>query len=318
VGANCKKCAKIYFALERLTLTNQLHHSISCLFSTADYRIPGLASDLYSKRETACGQQYVYTLSRCLVRRNQHDEFYECRIFCHKFLTHCAVQRLVQMQSTATLVPFFQPVLQILQLRPPAANNNNSGMDDHDTLAVPTPIRKFHRLRLSDGDFHMPATLSDNFNAMMEQQELKEKYVIQVLEFGVYLVHGTVGIHVIKANVVTTTPAYIFGDPVPLEQQSSVASETGAGMDESAAMQNLYKCQCPVQQHEYHITSKIPRTGWQVDAQGVEPAPEAIYIPDIMTSADRPIPRLLLTNSSSSPPCSSPLTVAAELSDDQL
>lgn len=298
------------------------------------YRIaPGLAnrSDLYSKREVACGQQFVYTLSRCLIRKpavfqqdsnsndtdnndnpQQTQEYYEFRIFCSKFLTHRAVQSLVQMQSTATLVPYFQPVLQVLNLQPPADNDNNSSSinSNNNNPLVPTPIRKFYRLRLSDGDFHMPATLSDSFNAMIEQRELREKYVLQVLEFGVYTVFGTVGIHVIRAAVVTSTPAYVFGNPVPLEEaaagggggepmsvdNSNNSNNDNKLADSAAALRNLYRCQCPVDEQLEH-TSKIPRTGWQVDAHGREPAPHCSWIPDHGSinadSTAPPVPRLL-------------------------
>jgi len=273
------------------------------------YRIaPGLAnrSDLYSKREVACGQQYVYTLSRCLIRNNNNnangqqqqgdgdgdDCHYEFRIFGSKFLTHRAVPSLVQMQSTATLVPCFQPVLQVLEVQPPAdaattmdpqqQQYHHHHSNSLDLSLIPAPIRKFYRVRLSDGDYCLNGTLADH-HLNNNEGELREKYVIQVLEFGVYTAHGRVHIHVIKAVVITTTPAYVFGDPVPFdedaEQEKNADSSSSSSSDHPTAMQNLYKCQCPVDEQQEH-TRKIPRTGWQVDAHGAEPAPTCSWIPD--------------------------------------
>lgn len=74
------------------------------------YRIDGLENgDLYSKREVACGQQFVYTLSISINAAQQ----VECRIFCSKLLTHRAVKSLAlngRREST------FQPLLQVIRL----------------------------------------------------------------------------------------------------------------------------------------------------------------------------------------------------------
>lgn len=75
------------------------------------YRIDGLANgELYSKREVACGQQHVYTLS---ISVNSSGTS-ECRIFCSKLLTHCAVRLLARSRSTRD--PSFQPLMQIIQI----------------------------------------------------------------------------------------------------------------------------------------------------------------------------------------------------------
>jgi hypothetical protein len=74
------------------------------------YRIDGLANgELYSKREVACGQQYVYTLSISLNK----DQQVECRLFCSKLLTHRAVKSLVRNLDG---VPSFQPILQVIRI----------------------------------------------------------------------------------------------------------------------------------------------------------------------------------------------------------
>jgi hypothetical protein len=74
------------------------------------YRIDGLANgELYSKREVACGQQYVYTLSISLNK----DQQVECRLFCSKLLTHRAVKSLVRNRNE---LPSFQPILQVIRI----------------------------------------------------------------------------------------------------------------------------------------------------------------------------------------------------------
>ena len=73
------------------------------------YRIDGLANgELYSKREVACGQQHVYTLS-CTVLNNN----VECRIFSSKLLTDQAVRILSSRRGAD---PNFQPLLQIFHI----------------------------------------------------------------------------------------------------------------------------------------------------------------------------------------------------------
>ena len=78
------------------------------------YRIDGLANgELYSKREVACGQQYVYTLSISVNKEQPSDQQVECRLFCSKLLTYHAVKGLVRTSNRA---PTFQPILQVIQI----------------------------------------------------------------------------------------------------------------------------------------------------------------------------------------------------------
>lgn len=81
------------------------------------YRIDGLHNgELYSKREVACGQQYVYTLS-CSF--HEPKDRYECRIFCSKLLTHLGVQNLVrrrQQRQRQQRAGITQPLLQVIQV----------------------------------------------------------------------------------------------------------------------------------------------------------------------------------------------------------
>ena len=74
------------------------------------YHINGLANgELYSKREVACGQQHVYTLSISPTE----DGTTECRIFCSQLLTHKAIRTLAKNRTTRD--PAFQPLLQIIK-----------------------------------------------------------------------------------------------------------------------------------------------------------------------------------------------------------
>jgi hypothetical protein len=74
------------------------------------YYIDGLANgELYSKREVACGQQCVYTLSISVSK----DQQMECRIFSSKVLTHRAVKTLARSRNRD---PTFQPLLQIIRI----------------------------------------------------------------------------------------------------------------------------------------------------------------------------------------------------------
>lgn len=325
-------------------------------------------SDLYTKREVAVGQQYVYTISRCLRNNNLPSTtsftldgadmlegttagfpYYECRIFGSKFLTHNAIQSLRTMQSTASIAPCFQPVLQVLEITPPAspsspgttpnANStanaalpfNNGNVLDTAALAaslaaastnplsavVPRPIRKYYRVRLSDGDYHMPGTLAPELNALLENGNLNERNVLRVLEFGVYTIYGCAGIHILRAVVVTTTPSYVFGEPVALEDvpalppnmasnaternespifldectatddhltalirtdtRSSAAFQQQQQPQQDSGLQNLYTHRCSIQDDE--ANSRIPKSGWRVDSHGMEPAPVCTWIP---------------------------------------
>jgi hypothetical protein len=94
------------------------------------YHIHGLASgDLYSKREVACGQQHVYTLSISVVESGMT----ECRIFCSQLLTHKSIRTLAKNRPTRD--PSFQPLLQIIRI-----DNHNSGEEGFMVSHVPSSL----------------------------------------------------------------------------------------------------------------------------------------------------------------------------------
>lgn len=270
--------------------------------------------DLYSKRETTCGQSVVYTLSCCTIsvpvstENNQGKStdytdnnkgsfcsgekqrslygnniafsdkgthYREYRIFSSQFLTYHAVRNLDMLQSSSDFSPLFQPVLQvIIDIVEP----------DETNLQIPTPIRKFYRVRLSDSELHMTGTFASELSYLFEQNEISINCVIKVLEYGLYQVSsdGTessepnvrsiTGIHVIKASVVTTAPLHPFGEPIALEvynsQQNSTSSMPNSLIEGMATMndpdectyqglQNLYICSYPIDTATNNATTTV-------------------------------------------------------------
>lgn len=104
------------------------------------YKIDGLTNgELYSKREVACGQQHVYTLS---VSVNKVTESVECRIFCSKLLTHGGV---IKMARNHPQDQHFEPILQIVR-------TNDELVDDKKVTVVrpvPSSIEAISALRSS-------------------------------------------------------------------------------------------------------------------------------------------------------------------------
>jgi hypothetical protein len=221
------------------------------------YLIAPLANnDLYAKREVACGQQRVYTLS-CSTKEEQ----YECRIFCSTLLTSGAIFNLQSMQKTSVVEPVIQPVLQIIELKEPESS-------------VPTPIRKYYRVRVSDGEVHMAGTLATAWNSMVESKEVLARSICKILQYGLYEIDGTVCIHIREMSIVTTNPGQRFGRPIPLEEADGYSRE-----HQSENLLSLYSCTHPRVQGAKDI--KVPRTGWQVDDQGDGPVPSCTWMPPL-------------------------------------
>lgn len=75
------------------------------------YYIHGLENgELYSKREVACGQQHVYTLSIS----DAGEGTTECRIFCSNLLTNRSVNMLARRENSGD--SSFSPLLQIIRI----------------------------------------------------------------------------------------------------------------------------------------------------------------------------------------------------------
>jgi hypothetical protein len=103
------------------------------------YKIDGLTNgELYSKREVACGQQHVYTLS-VSVNKKKDTESVECRIFCSKLLTHGGV---IKMARNHPQDQSFEPILQIVRI-------NEENVDERKATVVRT-VSLAHRNNASD------------------------------------------------------------------------------------------------------------------------------------------------------------------------
>jgi hypothetical protein len=313
---------------------------------------------LYSKREIATGQARVYHLSRCLVKRptttqpverndtttktaennnddanvNETNDYYEYRIFASPFLTTGAVRQFHEMNLQNTIDPFFQPVVQFIDITAPSSSSSTTcsippisemtkygavdlststnttwssnasfSMDENswETTVIPTPIRKYYRIRLSDGEHFVPGTLSRELNTLVKNG-LQENHVIRILEFGLYTLHDqTTAVHIMKASVVSTLPLFRFGNPVAISNADANGTtnvtpkqqeppEGNHRHDKSTVesgapdgVQNLYRCRQFVNHSDNHHHSgleRIPSTGWILE-EGASPAPTCTWIP---------------------------------------
>jgi len=244
------------------------------------YYIDGLANgDLYSKREVACGQQYVYTLS--ISSSSTNDET-ECRIFCSKLLTHNGCQIIANNNHDDHDV-LFQPMLQIIQV----TDDDN----DHYTL-----------LQLSDGEHYLNAKIRNSERS----QDLKPNTLIKVLKFTKYTTNGEeVAIHLKKISIVSLDPGHKFGNPVYYYDVFDVAEDhspaevvvvmeqddnnpillerevTERLLLQQPPMSNkkeqplweLYSCRFTSQEKPIHSKLPSPFTGWKLDSHGCAPVP---------------------------------------------
>jgi BTB/POZ domain len=300
-GSGSRDVDGIYYALTNATNSTGLG-GVNHPFLRSSLFHNGTKNVLYTKREVVVGQQHVYTLSRCLRYRHrdtspnggvgiddlaeeshpERDAYYECRIFCCPFLTQGAVRNLQMMQATASLVPCYQPVMQVV-LTPPKISDD-----------VPTPIRKYYRVRLSDGAWHMPATLAPELNALVERNEIDVNRALRILEFGVYTIYGCAAIHVLKAATINgsspSKPLHLFGNPRPLEEAPPLNPTAGTplhGVEHSSGassgtVQHLYRAQ--VDEAAVWSSGGIPKAGWSVDEEGQAPAPECTWLPGAPTT----------------------------------
>jgi len=84
------------------------------------YHIEGLTNgDLYSKREVACGQQYVYTLS---IAAADQDGVTECKIFCSPLLTYKSIRYMTRVEADQERP--FHPLMQVIYIDPIPINSS--------------------------------------------------------------------------------------------------------------------------------------------------------------------------------------------------
>lgn len=277
------------------------------------YHISKLAhGDLYSKRELACAQQNVYTLSCC-----RRDDMIECRIFSTPLLTSGAVTRMARSLSVSTapppfawVDPTFQPVLQIYRLDiplrldetlQPSSSTRLSSSPNSSFLASTSD--NLHRVLLSDGTSLIPGTLAQPLRQLVESEEIRTLSVVKILEFGLYERGdpSCAHIHISKLAIVISTAAYRFGNPSHLPPMSHGKESpittlfdqldgshfyTEKGKVEQDGLSNglrqLYSCTYSGDNQSVGsgiiFSTKIPSSGWKVEQHGSEPSPHCDWL----------------------------------------
>ena len=258
--------------------------------------------NLYSKREVSCGQQSVYTLS-CSKR---DEEYYECRLFSTKLLTHRSVMNLCKMQRSSVIDPVLQPVMQVLSIEKSLIEDDiDSGMTMREGNAIPSQLRMFYCCRLSDGEHHMYASMSlpvqrlvegrigaddsnheqrsDDKALQIQQPEITDNTIIKVLDFGLYEVAGVTGIHLRKVAVVNSNPGQVYGCPIRLESLSPEdfrdrSQEEDDSGDNANGLQTLYSCVLAVDSNQRRERPPFPQSGWEVEGHGMAPSPTCTFI----------------------------------------
>ena len=274
------------------------------------YRIDGLANgELYSKREVACGQQYVYTIS---ISVNKEEEV-ECRLFCSKLLTHGAVKSFVRNSNGNSA---FQPLLQVIQIDTESPEDTNTSRSPSrrkstkvsltDFLASVKRMQQlthlpFSQLHLSDGEHYLTATMTPQLRSATRNGEIVENTLLKVLDYEKYVSDDAVTLLLKKVSIVSQDPGQRFGNPsyyydvfdeeneddgqpiistdTPIETQ--ICHELMQRQDtvvskEVQTLVELYSSKYPLE--EKPIDSKIMSTGWCVDSHGTAPGPRCRWI----------------------------------------
>ena len=203
------------------------------------YRVAQVQGDLYSKREVACGQPHVYTLSRAI-----RGDAMECRLFSSHVLTYQAVPRFLRLARTTApeTESRFEPVLQIV---------------DYDTES--------REMQLSDGFFTISASLASG----VEMGDARSSSLIRVHRyefFGNLVSHPVV--ELFQFSLVTPDPGRIFGMPV-------VCDAAKASNLESDGLETLYTCRNPLNDLK---SDSIPSTAWEIEEHGTGPCPTCTWI----------------------------------------
>jgi hypothetical protein len=224
------------------------------------YRVMGLAQGvggLYTKREVSSGQEWVYTLS-CAVKGSNYD----CRLFRSKLLTQGAVVTLARMQRTVSVASsagpqsVFQPVLQLLSAERASHDATTSctlcgGPESRRaSIGNSSRLQKYARVRLSDGEHFMVATLSKTVAQALDETLFA---VVKILEYALYCMDGQTILHVTKVSILHSNLGQCFGNVQPLREETvkEVISEedpdAGPAMLQQNPVQLLYTCSTPIQ-----------------------------------------------------------------------
>ena len=260
------------------------------------FRIEGLANgELYSKREIACGQQFVYTLSCSL---NEERNEMECRIFCSKLLTHRSVRHIIQDRKEQVN----QPLLQVISIDENQDLLSNGG-------------KAYTEVSLSDGDHFVRGRMSPRLRALHKRNnELGQNSLIKLIEYERKKSDDEiVTLELKRLVVISQDPGYIFGSPINYydafdedisddnnssassEEEAAIKSMVGSvieteicisnqqegarpsrSLDAQQSVSKLYSASYPLDLKPFD--SKIPKVGWIIDEEGLAPAPTCRWI----------------------------------------
>lgn len=119
----------------------------------------------------------------------------------------------------------------------------------------------------------------------VEDEQLVENSLVKVLAYDLYNFEGKNRIHILDLNC-KAHPGHRLGKPVEMLTPASVDHSSDMALsgrqyssysDDNDGLQKMYSCY-------YHMDkqakdSKIPRTGWKVEENGMTPAPRCTWIP---------------------------------------
>jgi hypothetical protein len=129
----------------------------------------------------------------------------------------------------------------------------------------------------------MAGTLAQELNTLVEEGQLQQFSLVKILACDAYEMDGRQWLHVREVSLVTAHPACQLGDPVEVFVLEDLADsidpnpESDNSHHDNNGLQKLYSCYYPTDQQAKD--SKIPRTGWNVEESGTEPAPRCTLIP---------------------------------------
>ena len=120
---------------------------------------------------------------------------------------------------------------------------------------------------------------------MVDDEQLVENSLVKVLAYNLYHFEGKNRIHILDLNC-KAHPGHRLGKPVEMSipatddrnrDMALAGRHDSSNSDDNDGLQKMYSCY-------YHMDkqakdSKIPRTGWKVEENGVTPAPRCTWIP---------------------------------------
>ena len=112
---------------------------------------------------------------------------------------------------------------------------------------------------------------------MVANEQIQQFSLIKVLACDKYEFDGTQHVHVMEVSFVSAHPGHRLGNPVKVGGLADFEGPNASHDTSDDGLQKLYSCYYPMGQQAKD--SKIPRSGWGIEARGVEPAPRCTWIP---------------------------------------